>query len=167
VDSKEIYQNSFFSVESLEIINNQELTKIENTSGSKSFKDKKEMILDKNIKEIENINIDLLIEKIQEDNIIIQIEQFDFISPEIKIFDKNFEISKLKIESNDLTSLTDHLVDEKVIINFYYNDKKLNIYESGFLFKKYIKKNLISKTIATYNCEEELPNLENRINIKL
>ena len=167
ITKKEIFNKSLLSANKLAIINNENLMQIKETSGFNSFKNKEEMISDKNIKEIENSDIDNFIENIQSENIIIQIEQYEFISPKIKVQDQKFDISKIKIESNDLTSLTDFLVDEKLISNIYYDKKEINIYESGFLFKKYIKKNLITKTIATYNCEEDLPVLENRINIKL
>lgn len=165
-NSKLILDKSFLSIESLEILDDGEKIKIDKTSGINSFKNKKEMLTDKNIKEIENDFINELIESIEEENILIQIETYNFVSPEIKISDKEFDISKLKINTNDLTTLTDFIVDEKVINSIFYDKKEIDIYKTGFIFKKYIKKDLISKTICTYYCED-IPNLEHRINIKL
>lgn len=164
--SKLILDKSFLSIESLEISDNEEKIKIDKTSGIKSFGNRKEMLSDKNIKEIESDFINELIESIEEENILIQIEIYDFVSPEIKISDKELDISKLKINTNDLTALTDFVIDEKVINSIFYDKKEIDIYKTGFIFKKYIKKDLISKTLCTYYCEE-MPNLEHRINIKL
>lgn len=166
IKSELILDKSFLSIESLEIIDNNDKIKIEETSGINSFKNRKEMLSDKNIKEIENDFINDLIESIEEENIMIQIEVYNFISPEIKISDKEFDISKMKINTNDLTTLTDFIVDEKVINSIIYDKKEIDIYKTGFIFKKYIKKDLISKKICTYVCED-IPNLENRIDVKL
>lgn len=166
IKSELILDKSFLSIESLEIIDNNDKIKIEETSGINSFENRKEMLSDKNIKEIENDFINDLIESIEEENIMIQIEVYNFISPEIKISDKEFDISKMKINTNDLTTLTDFIVDEKVINSIIYDKKEIDIYKTGFIFKKYIKKDLISKKICTYVCED-IPNLENRIDVKL
>ena len=166
IKSDLILDKSFLSIKSLEIVDDNEKVKIEETSGINSFKNKKEMLNDKNIKKIENDFINELIESLEEQNIMIQIEVYNFISPEIKISDKEFHISKLKINTNDLTTLTDFVVDEKVINSIIYDKKEIDIYKTGFIFKKYLKKELISKKICTYFCED-IPNLENRINIKL
>ena len=107
IKSDLILDKSFLSIKSLEIVDDNEKVKIEETSGINSFKNKKEMLNDKNIKEIENDFINELIESLEEQNIMIQIEVYNFISPEIKISDKEFHISKLKINTNDLTTLTD------------------------------------------------------------
>lgn len=165
INSEIILDKSFLAIKSLEILDNKEKIKIDKTSGINSFKNKKEMLTDKNIKEIENDYINNLIENLEE-NIIIQIETYNFISPEIKINDKEFDISKLKIQTSELTTLTDFVLDEKVIESIFYDKKEVDIYKTGFIFKKYIKKELTSKIICTYDCED-IPNLENRINIKL
>jgi hypothetical protein len=167
-DGEEILNQDFISLKDffLKINNEENSESISDMSGVNAFLNEDEMKKENSVIQVDNLIAENLLEKIQEEFITMEITKYKFVSPKIKIKDKEFNKYKIKIETTDLEALTDSLIDEDVIYNITYDGKELNYRKQGLIFVDKITRKVISKEIATFNIDDYNPCLENKYKLK-
>ena len=161
-NGEEILNQDFISLKNFSIRINEKEESMDEFSGKNSFVNNEDLEKNNTMIKVDNLVAENLLEDLQEEYIVIEIEKYEFISPKIKLNDKNFNKHKLEIETTDLEALTDFIIDEEVVCNVKYKDKEVNYRKQGLIFIDKINKKLISKEIITYNIEDFNPCLENK-----